>query len=76
MKMMNNTEYVKVVDKIIEILDAQREEMEKDMEEFMGNPKEYYYPLEEQRYDEGYTNALLWASLTIAKEMYKGVLHD
>ena len=70
---MNNTEYVKVVDKIIEILDAQRETMEKDMEEYKNYED---YTLDEQRYDEGYTNALLWASLTIAKEMYKGVLHD
>lgn len=52
-------------EKLIDLLYEQRIEMESDMVELMKVPD--LYSLEEQRYDEGYTNALLWASLTISK---------
>lgn len=53
---------------IITALDEQRISVENDMNEFLGYED---YTLDEQRYDEGYANALLWASLTISRMMYK-----
>lgn len=53
---------------IITTLDEQRISVENDMNEFLGYED---YTLDEQRYDEGYANALLWASLTISRMMYK-----
>ena len=52
-------------EKLIDLLYEQRIDMESDMAELMKAPD--LYPLEEQRYDEGYTNALLWASLMVSR---------
>ena len=51
---------------LMDAFDIQRESVEDDMEEFSNYED---YTLSEQRYDEGYANALLWASLTIGKVM-------
>lgn len=53
---------------VIELLYNQRIKVEEDMNEYIEHEE---YTLEEQRYDEGYTNALLWAGLEIAKMHYK-----
>ena len=56
-------------DDVIDLLYRQRVQVEADMEEFIEHEE---YTLEEQRYDEGYVNALLWAGLAIARLYYKG----
>ena len=58
-------------DKVIELLYKQRVNVEADMEEYIEHEE---YTLEEQRYDEGYVNALLWAGMAISRMYYKGEL--
>ena len=52
---------------VMDTLDEQRERVEADMEEYSNYED---YTLDEQRYDEGYANALRWASLTIGKMLF------
>ena len=63
---MTNDTMIKLAE-LMETFDTQRETVERDMEEFSEHED---YTLDEQRYDEGYANALLWASLTIGKMMF------
>jgi len=59
-------ETMRVLAELMERFDNNREETEA----FMNETDHEDYTLEERRYDEGYTNALLWASLTIGKMMF------
>ena len=58
-------------DKILNVLYDKRVSVEEDMDEYIEHEE---YTLEEQRYDEGYTNALLWAGMEIARMYHKGEL--
>lgn len=56
-------------EKLLDILTDARLVVEADMKEF----EEYEdYTLEERRFDEGYTNALLRASMEVSRLIYKG----
>lgn len=56
-------------EKILHVFYEKRVSIEEDMDEYIKHEE---YTLEEQRYDEGYVNALLWAGMEIARMYYKG----
>ena len=49
-------------------IDHQIELVESDAEEYIEHEE---YTLEEQRYDEGYVNALKWANLMIGEVLFR-----
>lgn len=51
-----------------ELIYFERCNLQKEIEEYVDHEE---YSIEEQRYDEGYDNALLWVSLEIGKRIMR-----
>ena len=58
-----------MLEQLLTMIYHQRLCLAHDVEEYIDHEE---YTLEEQRYDEGYDNALLWVSLEIGKMLHKG----